>query len=353
MLRDNLMSNTDQKTTRSRVSSIVALDPQRKVRTGVTAVILAGGRDCGQCDLVTKLPPAMWPVLEQSAIMRMLDHLASQGINRAVMCCNGHEPLFRRALGTSRDVELSFSREHLPSGTAGCIRDAARISPDNVFIVMSAQSIFLSDIRGLIDMHTGWRAALTVLFARDSADNSAFNSGAQAYICDRTVVKHITPKGYCDIKENLVPSLLREGRRVMAADLSSPALSFRDRREYLRTMGRYLANDTQNLAERYRTEPGLGPEVFVSPDATVHPSVRCMGHVVILGGSAIARNVVLVGPVVVGRNVHIHDGAFIENSMLWDNCRIGGGAAVINCVVDSGVSVSDAATAMDKAMLSR
>jgi NDP-sugar pyrophosphorylase family protein len=328
-------------------------EPQVTVDTGITAVILAGGRDCGQCKLASKTPPALWPIVHQAAISRLLDNLASQGIRRAVICCNGHESRFRQSLGIS-PLELSFSKETMPSGTAGCIRDAAKISLDGLFVVLSAQSFVLPDLQHLVRKHMTTRSALTVVFCQNggSATGASGASGAQVYICDRAITKHILPRGYFDIKESLIPALLRVGRKVTAVSVGWPAMPFRNHREYLRTVGRYLAGGMGDEARFAGDGRRHGDGVVLAAGALVHPTVKCLGHVVIMEGSVVAANAVIVGPVVVGRNVRIAGDAFIENSVLWDGAAIGRGSFVANCVVDGGVSVPPGAVVLDKALLS-
>jgi NDP-sugar pyrophosphorylase family protein len=321
---------------------------ERSTNTDITAVILAGGRECGQCQLASRTPPALWPILNQSAIRRLLGNLGQQKIPRAVICCNGHESRFSQHLGGTSPVALSFSKESLPSGTAGCIRDAARISPGNLFVILSAQSFVLPDLHELLREHVNVHSALTVAFCQ----NGDGTGGGQVYVCDRAIIRHILPCGYFDIKEGLIPGLIRAGKRVTAVSLGWPSLHFRNHREYLRALGRYIAKGIDANEGLQLESLGAGTNVPVQYDCSVHPTVRCLGQVVIMEGSVIGANTVIVGPTVIGRNVHIETDAFIENSAFWDGAKVGKGSVIVNCVVDEVASIQTGDVVTDKVVLS-
>jgi mannose-1-phosphate guanylyltransferase len=56
-------------------------------------------------------------------------------------------------------------------------------------------------------------------------------------------------------------------------------------------------------------------------------------------GSRIGEGVRISGPVVIGRNCRVEDGASIENAVLWDNVNVGAGAVISRCVISSEISI--------------
>ena len=104
----------------------------------VKAIILVGNLDFGRCPLASRLPTALWPVLGKSVLERLLNHLADQGIKKAVICGSGASSLLeKRDLADDR-LALSFVDEKLPEGTAGCIRDAVSDGNEELLIVFPA-----------------------------------------------------------------------------------------------------------------------------------------------------------------------------------------------------------------------
>ena len=114
------------------------------------AIILAGSRDFGRCPLASRLTTALWPLAGKPVIEHLLFSLAKQGIDRAVICSNGDGSLLAESIHTDNRLELKFLDEQLPSGTAGCIRDAASGETDELLLVLPASMICLPKIDVLI-----------------------------------------------------------------------------------------------------------------------------------------------------------------------------------------------------------
>jgi len=53
----------------------------------IRVVVLVAGQDFGRCPLAARLPAALWPVMGRSALERLLDHLADEGIKKVAVCC--------------------------------------------------------------------------------------------------------------------------------------------------------------------------------------------------------------------------------------------------------------------------
>jgi NDP-sugar pyrophosphorylase family protein len=343
--------NQDQSLLSHAAPGTVTVHNEVKVDTSITAVILAGSRDFGQCALASKTPPALWPICGKSAISRLLEHLASQGIRHAVICSNGHRLLFRQAIGEFNSMEVSFCDETLPAGTAGCIRDSARISPNETFLILSAQSIAMPDMQQLIVEHRARQSDLTIIFCHDEGDDGRVNPRAQFFVCDRRVLRFIRPKGYCDIKEDLIPALFKESKKVIARNISTPAMAFRNHEEYLRAIGWHLANGGANdMGVEYKYGK-YGEDVLIAPDAVIDPTAKIFGPAIIMGKSVIAGEAVVFGPVVFGRGVRIGENSLIETSVLWDEVTIGQDSMISNCVVDKGASIPSGTVAKNKALL--
>lgn len=57
----------------------------------------------------------------------------------------------------------------------------------------------------------------------------------------------------------------------------------------------------------------------------------------IISGGKVSRSIL-------GRGVFVHSGAFIEDSVIFDNCDIGGGARIRRAILDKNVRVPPQAT---------
>jgi exosortase len=305
----------------------------------VKAIILAGSRDFGRCPLASRLPTALWPVVGEPVLARLLAHLANQGIKEAVICSNGDGALLQQSIHAENHIKLRFLDEQLPAGTAGCIRDAVDADTKDLLLILHATVISPPDVSELIRAHQKGKADLTIMFEPNSHKTVGENQVAEIYICEPTVLRFIPHETYCDIKESLIPEMLRAGKNVHAATLSKPTRSFRDHRGYLTAISCYLEND-HNINRDF---PGIrrkGQEnIWLADTASVDPSARIIGPVIITNNAVIAEKTIIFGPTIIGTGVTVGKNTLVENSVFWDGSHIGQTCHVCKCVFDYEAAV--------------
>ena len=88
-----------------------------------TAVILAGGKGTRLQSVVSDRPKPMAEVYGRPFVSALLDRLSTVGFRRVVLCTGYMAEVIEAALGhTYRGMELVYSREAIPLGTAGALR---------------------------------------------------------------------------------------------------------------------------------------------------------------------------------------------------------------------------------------
>ncbi|MCK5473276.1 MAG: NDP-sugar synthase, partial [Planctomycetes bacterium] len=132
-------------------------------KQNIKAIILAGCPDFGRCPLASRLPTALWPVAGRAAVEHLLRHLSRQGIKQATICSNGDISLLQKSISSPNSMQLKFSDESLPVGTAGCIRDAVGGDTSSLFLVFQAAIISPPNIDTLIRAHQSGKSDLTVM----------------------------------------------------------------------------------------------------------------------------------------------------------------------------------------------
>ena len=109
------------------------------------AVILAGPRDFGRCPIASRLPTALWPICDKPVLTHLLENLASQGLERAVVCSNGDAALLNEAVRVD-GIKVDLLDEALPVGTAGSVRNAAVSMKEHLLVVAPASVVSPSKI---------------------------------------------------------------------------------------------------------------------------------------------------------------------------------------------------------------
>jgi exosortase len=290
----------------------------------IKAVILVGGHDFGRCPVASRLNRALWPIVDKPALQYMIEGISHQGVRRFVVCYEGRVQELQKAVNLPDSVEVEYRVEILPRGTAGCLRDVLSPEKDEILMVFQSMFVPVPDIAELMAEHDKGEAQVT-LFFYPGPDGRVLSNAAPLYMCEPAIVKYVPEVGYFDLKEGLVPALVRADKKVYAAPFRSSAASFRNWREYIDV----ILNDVQNNPKQN----------VICETAQVAPSAKLLGPVVIGRNARVADNVVLIGPVVLGPGCSVAAGAFISESVLWQDAQIGMRCRVENSLVDAGKAV--------------
>ena len=320
----------------------------------IKAIILNGGCDFGRCPLASRLPTALWPVVDRPAIEHLLLRLSDYGVKQTIICSSCDESAVKNAVEVNNyNMDLKFSESYLPTGTAGCIRDAVSGDCDSLLLVLPASMVNVPDIETLIRVHHNGKCELTVVLNPAGRKGIANGESMGIYVCEPTVLKYIPPEGYYDIKESLIPAMLRAGRNIYAARLSAPAGSFRNHSEYLCAISRRLENTYEKAFNLPVFKRGDSQTLWMSSDSQIDASAQIYGPVVIMEGANVSDGVIIFGPTVIGRNVEIGRNSLIANSVLWDDSQVGSNCEIEKCIVDCQAVIQPDRILQEKSVLSR
>jgi exosortase len=315
------------------------------------AIVLIGNRDFGRCPLASRLPAALWPIAGQTALERLLVRLADQGIKQAVICSDEDGLSLNDSIHPDSRMKLTFLNEPLPVGTAGCIRLAACEQEDELLLVLPANLINPPDIEFLIRAHQQGGANLTVFLNPVSAKDGLSGQSSGIYVCQPDIIKHIPKGSYCDLKEGLIPVLLRAGKTIHAATLEQHAGNFKNRQEYLDA----VADCFESIPEFHpdlKPRQGADAQIIRMGDKiNVDKGARLCGPVVIMNGVCIHNGAVIIGPAILGQQVTIGKDSFIVNSVLWDGAQIGANCQIRQCIIDYHAIVPSNTVAQEKCIV--
>jgi exosortase len=316
--------------------------------------MLAGGCDFQPHSMGMRLSTPLWPVGGEPVLRRLLVHLANQGVRHVTICSSGDSSLLKKAVDIEniRTLDVRFLDEPLPVGTAGSIRDAVNGKTDELLLVFPANMVRPPDISLLIAAHHEQGADLTVVFNPASENDKIRGKAAGIYVCNSSVLEHIPALGYYDIKESLIPELLRAGKHVHYSVLPHSAGNFRDWPGYLDAISDHIENMAETDIDLKMCEKNSMHVIWKGHGAIVESGVRLCGRVVILDGAHIETGAVIFGPTILGRNVGIGRDSVVVNSVLWDDSRVGENCEVQRCVIDYHALVPSNSIAMGESIVS-
>jgi len=312
------------------------------VKVGNTrVVVLLGRQDFGRFAVANRLPAALWPVAGQPVLGRLLRHLADEGVEEVAVCCDREVAGLVRAGEIDDRLRVRFVVEELSSGTAGCLRDAVGDDPGDLTMVFSGAMLCPPSIQSLIEAHEAGAADLTMVFNPGQAGGSERGRPAEIYLCRPSILKYIPVGGYADIKEGLIPAILRAGGAVQPMVLLEDAGNFHDRVAYLDALSAWLERGARPTGE-YRFYEGSNKRI--TPDAlkgNIHPAARVYGPVAVADSARILKGSLIIGPVAIGADTVIGEDAVIVRSAIWDGCRVGARCEIRESLVDCGAVVPE------------
>ncbi len=303
----------------------------RAIRT----VVLVGRHDFGRCPLAARVPTALWPIANRPALERLLDHLADEGIDRVMVCSENDLSASLQPTRARGRLDVTLVTEDLTGGTAGCLRDAVGSDPGELVILFSGSIAAPPSLKPLIEAHQTSGADLTMVF---NPGPQGTGSPAEIYLCRPDVLRLIPRGGYSDIKEGLIPAILRKEGTVRPFVLSEPVGNFHDRQGYLRAVSIYLGG----------TDGATSNGVEIAPDATVHSSARLSGPAVIASGACVQERSVVVGPAVVGPKTVVGPDSVVARSVLWDNVEVGARCQILESIVDCETVIPNRAAVLEQ-----
>jgi D-glycero-alpha-D-manno-heptose 1-phosphate guanylyltransferase len=202
----------------------------------VKAVLLVGGLGTRLRSVVPSAPKVLASLGNKSFLELVIGQLRSQGIRRLVMCTGylAHQIETQFGDGRAWDIEIEYSKEEQPLGTAGAVKQAQqylRNIPD--FLVMNGDSFLEIDFRSLMDCHRSHDAMATMAvlrvddtsrygtvevdsdgrvrgFAEKTGSGMAGFVNAGVYVFSHPIFQYI-PDGPASLERDVFPRLLDQG----------------------------------------------------------------------------------------------------------------------------------------------
>ena len=308
----------------------------------------------------------MVPVANRPVMEHVLNRIRRCGFTQAVATLSTLPDAVRMYFGQGGQfgVDLGYSVEEKPMGTAGSVKLAASAFGES-FIVISGDVLADFDLGALVEFHKAKGAEVTlgltrvdnplefgVVLTDDDGKIKGFlekpgwgevfsdlvNTGI--YVLEPGVLDKIPSGKMFDFSKNLFPMLLGEGRAMYAMALDGYWCD-------IGTVDQYRRANRDCLEGRAGIRvPGeeLGHSVWVEDGAALHARARLLGPVLVgrraeIGPGAFAGNGTVIGD---GSSVGLD--ASVSETVVWDNCTIEKQARLRGSVVCSGCHVGYGAT---------
>jgi NDP-sugar pyrophosphorylase family protein len=318
--------------------------PDRAVESplDVAAIVLAGTYQWTGSPFDEIQPRPLLPVALRPLIDYTIEWLDSAGVSQTTVCANGSTGAIKNYLDSQNQlrVRLDYHADLSPRGAAGCIKDAAAKTNAKTFIVSDGTSIPRVDIAKLLEHHRRSGAAITIVVC-PVAGKQGHVQGLEptgTYAFDREVLDLVPATSFHDIKENLIPSAHLAGRQIELFEVAEASPRVLNAASYV-AANRWMAERLAVAAREQATADDGVSHIDAHPSVWIDESATIVGPVVLGRGVRVHGSAVIVGPTVVGAGTVIGAGAALTRSVTLDNCVIGEGARVDQCLLAANATV--------------
>jgi len=324
---------------------------------------MAGGEGSRLRPLTVARPKPMVPIVNKSVIGHILDLLAAHGITEVVVTLRYLASTIQNFLETSsyRGMTISYSMEDSPLGTAGSVKNAAKLLGDDPFLVISGDALTDFDLGAIVQAHDASGALATLTLTRVAnpleygvivTDHNGWvtqflekptwgevisdtvNTGI--YVLDPAVLEIVPEKTMYDFSHDLFPKMLAAGQRIHGYVAEGYWCDVGDIEEYMRANADVLAGKV-NLPQPIGEHIGGG--IWTGEDVEIAPSAQLFGPIYLGDEAKIKGDVVIHGPAVIRASTVIDNYSRIERSILWRNNYVGESCELRGCIVSRQCSI--------------
>lgn len=321
------------------------LDPQRSSasvaaqrepsNTEVSGIILAGTYPWTNSRFDRLSARALVPVAHRPLVAYGLSSLQRAGIARVTICGNRNTRALGAWLESRRHEEpnLSYLEDPVPRGSAGCVLDVAAGDDSRTFVVTDGTSIPNLDLAALLEHHfsSGAAATVAVYAERRTSGEHVPRIPLGVYVFEGHALRAIPRRGFLDIKEHLIPALVRGGERVVTYEGSGMMLRVWNEQTYLAANEAVMTSmaSSDEAPEGYQRRG----DAWIHSDASVADDAVLAGPILIASGAMVRPKAVVIGPASIGLDVTVGAGALVSRSAVWRRSSIRAGAMVDRTII--------------------
>jgi mannose-1-phosphate guanylyltransferase/phosphomannomutase len=326
------------------------------------AVVMAGGEGSRLRPVTANRPKPLVPVCNEPIMEHILTLLKIHGITEVVSTLYYLGDEIRDYFGDGSDfgVQMDYSVENVPLGTAGSVKKAEHLLHDDTFLIISGDALTDCDLTKAIEFHKRKGSLATLVLYRvpsplefgvvitdddgkvvrflekpswSEVFSDTVNTGI--YILEPEIFKYMEQGRNYDWSSDIFPLLLEQNKPMYGyvmeeywADVGS-LTQYREAQEHLLSGRINLPVQGGELT----AGRSIGANTVIDETATLVPPV-CIGRNCKIKAGA------RVGPyAVIGDNSFVEEDANIERSVLWDSVYIGPNVGIHSAIICSRTTI--------------
>lgn len=338
------------------------------------AIVLAGGSTNRLQPVAAKVPKPMLPLFDQPVLEHTLKYLAGHGITDIIICTSGNVASIGDYFGDGSrwGVNLRYSVEHEPKGTAGAVKLISRMVK-GTFVVVPGDIVTDIDISEALTRHHASSAIASILLHEvdeptqygmvvcNSAEKvtrfvekprtgevpgNTVSTGI--YILEPEALSSVPYDEPSDFALQVFPRLINNQEPVYGLDLHGYWCDTGDLLSYHKLHFDALSG---HLKLDLRAKQ-VGDGIWMGERAEIHPSAE-VGELVYIGaGATVKRSAALRGRVIIGEGSTIDEGANLWRSVVGSKSYVGSNSFIDSTIIGNGYNISCDERLVSKIMVS-
>ena len=320
------------------------------------AVVMAGGEGTRLRPLTSSRPKPLVPILNKPCMQHTIELLKRHGITDIVVTlyylADEIEGYFGD--GSELGVNLIYTVEDTPLGTAGSVKKAQEYLKDDTFIIVSGDALTDLDVDKALAFHRekGSEATLVLQHVDNPLEfgvvitdeggrirrflekpswgevfSDTVNTGM--YILEPSIFEYMKPEKNYDWSQDIFPQLLTEEQPMFGYVLGEYWTDVGSLQQYRQAQYEMLGGMTQLPIEGRRE----GGHIWIGEGTEIDPSAQIVGPVCIGKNCRIKADAHIGPDTVIGDNCLIEEGAILQRAIVWDSNYIGARSRLTACTV--------------------
>ncbi len=341
------------------------------------AVIMAGGEGTRLRPLTSQRPKPLVPALNVPIMEHIVLLLKQHGVLDIVVTLHYLADEIEGYFGDGSEwgVNISYSVEDTPLGTAGSVKQAEDLLKDDAFLIISGDALTDIDLDKAIKYHRAKKSMATIVLAHvpnplefgvvitddegcikrflekpswGEVFSDTVNTGM--YILEPEIFQYMEHAKNYDWSQDIFPQMLAENKAlfgyILDGDYWCDVGNLNQYRE-----AQYTVLDGQTRVKIATSNEAQSHGIWVGEGADIDPTAIINAPVVIGRNCKIKANAT-VGPYsVLGDNAIIEEKAVVHRSILWDNVYVGVETRLSACTICSHTTIKQNCVVQEGAVI--
>ncbi len=331
-------------------------------------IIVSGGWGTRLRPLTCTIPKSLIPVVNKPVIERQILLLKTAGINEIILAVSVMSNVLKNYFGKGEKlgVNIKYSDEKNPLGTAGAIKLAEDYLKDENFFMLNGDIIINFDFKEMIKAHEKHKG-VGLIGSKIITDPSRYGVliveketnkilkflekeeykpsegkhipmpiNAGVYLLEPEVFQYIKPQKKVSIERNVFPHLARENKLYHYSipgiwkDIGKPEELLEGNVQLMNDILKNQKSNNENL---------IGGNLDVEGKVLLKPPVAIGENVIIRKNCQIGPNVIIGDNVYIGAYTEIKDTLIYNEAYLSENVKCEKAIIADNCLLHDGVQL--------------